>query len=89
MSSKAMIGCTGLRNIQADSSLISTNVLLEVIKGAVNIASANWLSLIKNGISVVQTGVNGDGAVDAFDYFLQDGIISGERNFDQSVDYGY
>lgn len=64
MSSKAMIGCTGLRNIQADSSLVSTNVLLEVIKGAVNIASGNWLSLIRNGISVVQTGVNGDGSLD-------------------------
>jgi hypothetical protein len=31
--------------------------------------------------------LNGDGAVDAFDYFLQDGIITGERDFDQSVSY--
>ena len=64
MSSKAVIGCTGLRNIQADSSLISTNILLEVIKGALNIASGNWLSLVSNGISVVSTGVNGDGSMD-------------------------
>jgi hypothetical protein len=64
MSSKAMIGCTGLRHIQGDSSLLSTDVFLEVVKGAVNIATANWLSLIANGISIVQTGVNGDGSLD-------------------------
>ena len=64
MSSKAMIGCTGLRHIQGDNSLLSTDVFLEVIKGAVNIASGNWLSLVKNGISIISTGVTGDNTLD-------------------------
>lgn len=81
MSSKAMIGCTGLRNIQADSSLISTNILLEVIKGAVNIASANWLSLVTNGINVVKTGVSGDGSLDndTVKAIVNDYITTGEE----------
>ena len=64
MSSKAMIGCTGLRHIQGDNALLSTDVFLEVVKGALNVASGNWLSLIKNGFSIISTGVNGDDTLD-------------------------
>ncbi len=64
MSSKAMIGCTGLRHIQGDSALLSTDVFLDVVKGALNIASGNWLSLIANGVSIISTGVNGDDSLD-------------------------
>ena len=88
MSAKAMIGCTNLRNIQADSSLISTTVLLNVIKGALNIASGNWLSLIGNGISVVQTGVNGDGSLanEVVHAMVNDYIMSGEEIFFGDLD---
>lgn len=90
MSTKAMIGCTSLRNIQGDSSLLSTNVLLEVIKGALNIASANWLSLISNGVNIIKTGVNGDGSLDndIVHAMVNDYIMSGEEiylgNLDQT-----
>jgi hypothetical protein len=83
MSSKAMIGCTSLRNIQADSSLISTNVLLELIKGALDIASGNWLSVISHGISIGQTGVNGDGSLsnEAVHAMVNDYIMTEEEIF--------
>ena len=83
MSSKSMSGCTGLRNVQADSSLISTNVLLEVIKGALNIISGNWLSLISNGISIGKTGINGDGSLpnEVVHAMVNDYIMTGEEVF--------
>lgn len=83
MSSKAMIGCTGLRHIQGDSALLSTDVFLEVVKGAVNIASGNWLSLIKNGISIVSTGVSGDDTLDndTVHCMVDDYINNGEKIF--------
>jgi len=88
MSSKAMIGCTSLRNIQADSSLVSTNVLLEVVKGALNIVSGNWLSLIRNGISVVSTGVSGDGSLsnEVVHAMVNDYIMTGEEIFFGDLD---
>ena len=83
MSSKAMSGCTGLRNVQADSSLISTNVLLEVIKGALNIVSGNWLSLVSNGLSIGRTGVNGDGSLsnEVIHAMVNDYIMTGDEVF--------
>lgn len=60
MSGKAMIGCTALRHIQGESAFLSTDVLLEVVKGAVNIASGNWLSLALNGFNIVKDGLSGD-----------------------------
>ncbi len=91
MSTKAMIGCTGLRNIQGDNALLSTNVMLEVIKGAVNIASANWLSLVANGINLIKTGVNGDNSLDdeIVAAMINDYIMTGEEiylgNLDQTI----
>lgn len=83
MSAKAMIGCTSLRNIQGDSALFSTNVLIQVVKGAVNIAGGNWLELVKNGINIVQTGVNGDGSLDdeTVKTMVNDYIMTGEEVF--------
>ncbi len=83
MSSKAMIGCTGLRHIQGDSALLSTDVFLEVVKGALNVASGNWLSLIKNGFSIISTGVNGDDTLDneTVHCMVDDYINNGEKIF--------
>lgn len=83
MSSKAMIGCTGLRHIQGDSSLLSTDVFLQVVKGALNIASGNWLSLISNGVSIISTGVNGDDSLDneTIHCMVDDYINNGETIF--------
>ena len=33
----------------------------------------------------IAADMNGDGVLDGFDYFIQDGVISGNRVFDQSV----
>ena len=91
MSAKAMIGCTSLRNIQGDNALLSTNVMLEVIKGALNIASANWLSLITNGVNLIKTGVNGDDSLDdeIVAAMINDYIMTGEEiylgNLEQTV----
>ncbi len=60
MSTKAMIGCTGLRSIQGDSTLVSTDVLVQVVKGAINIASGNWLSLAMNVINIGKEGFTSD-----------------------------
>ena len=64
MSSKAMIGCTGLRTVKGNSSLLSTDVLLQVIKGAINAFSGNWLSLAMNGFNIIKTGVSGNDDMD-------------------------
>lgn len=83
MSSKAMIGCTGLRHIQGDSALLSTDVFLQVVKGALNIASGNWLSLLTNGVSIISTGVNGDDSLDneTIHCMVDDYINNGETIF--------
>ena len=83
MSSKAMIGCTGLRHIQGDSALLSTDVFLQVVKGALNIASGNWLSLVSNGVSIISTGVNGDGSLDneTIHCMVDDYINNGNKIF--------
>ena len=80
MSGKAMIGCTGLRHIEGESAFLSTDVLLEVVKGAVNIATSNWWGLITNGINVVRDGLSGDTiADDEIDAIVNDYITTGEE----------
>ncbi len=60
MSTKAMSGCTGLRSIQGDSTLLSTDVLVEIVKGAVNAFTGNWLSLAMNVINIGKEGFTSD-----------------------------
>ncbi len=83
MSAKAMIGCTSLRNIQGDNALLSTNVMLEVIKGAINVATAQWWNLALNGVNVIKTGVSGDNSLDdeIVAAMINDYIMTGDEVF--------
>ncbi len=80
MSSKAMIGCTGLRTVQGDSSFVSTDVLVEVVKGAINAFSGNWLGLVSNVINVGKDGFTSDGNLpdETIDALIDDYINTGE-----------
>ena len=60
MSTKALIGCTSLSSIQGDSTLLSTDVLVQVVKGALNVASGNWLALAMNVINIGKEGFTSD-----------------------------
>lgn len=83
MSTKAMIGCTGLRSIQGDSTLVSTDVLVQVVKGALNIASGNWLSLAMNVINIGKEGIQGDNNLEneTIAAMVDDYINNGETIF--------
>lgn len=82
MSAKAMIGCTALRHIQGESSFLSTDVLLQVVKGALNVASGNWLSLALNGFNIIKTGLSGDALSDEVIHaMVNDYIMTGEEIF--------
>ncbi len=80
MSTKAMIGCTGLRSIQGDSTLLSTDVLVQVVKGAINIASGNWLQLAMNVINIGKEGFTSDNNLEneVIAAFVDDYINTGE-----------
>ncbi len=82
MSGKALSGCTSLRHIRGESSFLSTDVMLQVVKGAVNIASGNWLSLIANGINIVKEGVSEDSlSNEVVHAMVNDYIMTGEEIF--------
>ncbi len=82
MSGKAMIGCTKLRHIQGESAFLSTDVLLEVVKGAINAFSGNWVQLALNGFNVVRDGLSGNTLPDEqVDVIVNDYIATGEEVF--------
>jgi len=82
MSAKAMIGCTALRHIQGESAFLSTDVLLQVVKGALNVASGNWIQLALNGFNIVKTGLSGDALPDEVIHaMVNDYITNGEEVF--------
>lgn len=83
MSTSAMSGCTGLRSIQGDSTLVSTDVLVEVVKGAVNVASGNWLALASNIINVGKEGFTSDNNLEneVIHAMVDDYVYTGETIF--------
>lgn len=82
MSGKAMIGCTALRHIQGESAFLSTDVLLEVVKGAVNAFSGNWVQLALNGFNIARDGLSGNTLPDEeVAAIVNDYIATGEEVF--------
>ncbi|MBQ7740497.1 MAG: InlB B-repeat-containing protein, partial [Eubacterium sp.] len=60
---------------------LSTNVLLEVVKGAINVVSGNWLELAKNIIKVGQESLGDDGTLDnnTIAAMVDDYIVNGNK----------
>jgi len=90
MSSKAMSGDTALRHIRGESSFLSTDILLQVVKGALNIASGNWIQLALNGFNIVKEGVSEDSlSNEVVHAMVSDYIMTGDEVFlgdlDQTV----
>ncbi|MCR4563271.1 MAG: dockerin type I repeat-containing protein [Clostridiales bacterium] len=82
MSSKAMSGCTALRHIRGNNSFLSTDILLQVVKGALDIVSGNWVQLALKGFNIIRDGISEDSlSNEVVHAMVNDYIMTGEEIF--------
>ncbi len=79
----AFSGDTGIRNVQGDSEVLSTNTLINAVKVGIGVFTGDWLSVVKNVINTGSDVMANDGTLDdtSVDAMVNDYITNGETVF--------
>ena len=88
INSNAFSGDTGIRNVQGDSEVLSTNTLINAVKVGIGVFTGDWLSVVKNVINTGSDVISDDGTLDnaTVDAMVDDFANNGERIFIGDVD---
>lgn len=83
INTNAFSGDTGIRNVQGDSEVLSTNTLINAVKVGVGVFTGDWLSVVTNIIKTGSDVVTDDNTLndESVDAMVNDYIMSGETLF--------
>lgn len=83
INTNAFSGDTGIRNVQGDSEVLSTNTLINAVKVGVGVFTGDWVGVVSNIIHTGSDVLANDNTLDdeSVDAMVNDYIMTGEMLF--------